>query len=1133
MAHDYERPPKRRKLSNEDVGTPRSIGSANNLHNLLKFKQSTDPAVRNSLIAFKDHLAAITRLESTAEQSRQFQYLKEYCQWQKATAEEQLDFYDLLSTWSFAVENNADGVISAATSALAQFLKIIGGSLELRQFGLALIDSLLRRDQAKLFEKSLAAPKSRPHLASPCLRLLTEILSFDAGTRAHEFWYRRDLFLQRLEVCLNPPESIGDAEDRKKPSVRRMALRLVISMLKYLDASAKTDLLFQGRALHACLKSLSQDGDDIVVDLLSAVQKSLVNDNTTPRNALVRFFNSTHLECLLELYSFELDEDEEAKDKIRAVTHDLLLQLCTTEKGIILPQTGWYPLSSTRVDLAKMQDDYIDLGMDSPFYFDDYKEKIPITNTTLSTFSQKLRPYNDDLQSSLLLRMFDAVPELLADYFSRRRQMLPANSDDAQWRAQFALILSIVDLGVPKDLGHSAQPQEPPPVTIVIESIVPRPVDRTYMVKLLQSEDPILQISAATLIARCLNKLEKAELLLGQKAATNTYLWQQASEKLSELVQARLPSIRDLNTALRKSKEGVQSAFLECLLAYHEVLPHSISSTDFDIGPLMLALCQSITDTEENTESMLAQLAICVQIAETSSSTRWLHKSDNDTLSPVSQILQTCLELEASQPRGNILNSLRSIVLHKGILDQASLSFAALCTSFNSDKEFSPGPELFNFFDNCVVRASSKPVKYVDSVEQASREVSDRKLLSLFVGTIPEQWTIFLKRYESDKKVVKTVAMWIARLFSLLDEAGENYRIMLHFQQEMLKAAQGKTREYLQEALDKVRKKPVTIDEQYKVDEASQIQPQSHIQVIDKQAVAREDLDSVCNQFTPVPESLHGLDRWPAGFDIELEITTKRLQRLILCLSSPDDEIRLQANQIVQQLASTPENNSDYDGKEQINLILGELTETLKQSDLSQPLPAVIPLSANALLETAVRPQHIMFPKINKFLLRRPSWTAKGIIHYWIEHILRRETDGDEEDQWNKEREWLLNILVSGLRVQLDVDLYREHNVWEHLLSLYASPCLSLGNRKLILALLWQCAGMEKGADMLWTRFGVYSWLLIVKDSDEALKDRIDVLLQKLREESDRPMIEEWKIACKATKMAEDGGDEVMVNGFH
>ncbi|KAK5952035.1 hypothetical protein OHC33_006922 [Knufia fluminis] len=1115
------RPPKRQKLDEHNRLNSIPVTRADQLHSWTEFQQSTDPSVKSRLTAFKDHLASIAHTEDIAQQSRQLRLLKEYCEWQKAPSDDQVHFIDLLSTWSFAVDNNAEAIISAVPAALAQLLKTMSETLEFQPFGLALIDSLLKRDQSKLFEKCLSAPRSKPHLASPCLRLLTEMVSFGIGARANEFWIRRDLVMYKFEAVLEQHNTNKSLEERRKPTVRRMALRLLLAMLKYLGTDAKADMLVQGRALNACLHGLPLDGDDIVVDLLRTIKSSLVDEEEVPRACIVSFFKAGRLDLLASLYRFEVEDDiSEARDAVREALQSLMEQVCTTSKGVLLPSRGWYTSSTAVTPFQGAEDDYIDLGLGSLYHYED--QKTQVQNMELALFIPKLR-HDDPLQSALLLQILQAVPELVAEYFSKSQtQKLPTpNSEDVAWRAHFAFLFSIVEHKIPSSFEPSSGPPQP---RVVVESIVPKPVDRNYLNKLLSSKDGILIVSGARLLTIILKKLSDVlnAFTQFQEGNAKSYVWQQGIDELSELVEGRIPTSRDLSLALQHASKAEASygALLECLQQYYTSLPHVAETNTFDIGPIMAEVCSSLEehDSTNDSSTLLDQLSYCVQIAGIASSTKWLHKTNNEAVSPLIRVLTNVLVHASREEAKTILRTLRKVLTYRGILSPGQGAFAAFCSSLTDQKKFSPTDELYLFVDSCVVRTNQKPVKYLDELEHASQLVSDKKSLSLVAGAVAEQWSFACKKYEGSKSSLKNIAAWIARFFALLDAAGENYRVMMHLQENMLKGSTGKPREYLQDAIDKTRKKPMALEEEWQLNqEASPRDADQDTDMLDKPASpATNAMDKLLNEATPVPDSLQGLDKWPADFDIELEVDTNRLHRLLLCIASPDEEIRLQTNQILQQITHTVDTTSSHSQKHQVYLVLGELCETLRQQGTSHPQPVIIPELADTLLRIMIDPIHTLYAKANKFLLQKPSWPARRVISYWIETILYREPD--HPDAWSAEVEWLLQLLLKGLRTEIDLDLYRRTGLWEKVLSLYSSPVLTQPYKQLILALLKAACSIKGGTDMLWTRFGVYSWLRMQEFTDKDDSKQMRALREKMETECSKEVIETWKIACSLTK---------------
>lgn len=62
-------------------------------------------------------------------------------------------------------------------------------------------------------------------------------------------------------------------------------------------------------------------------------------------------------------------------------------------------------------------------------------------------------------------------------------------------------------------------------------------------------------------------------------------------------------------------------------------------------------------------------------------------------------------------------------------------------------------------------------------------------------------------------------------------------------------------------------------------------------------------------------------------------------------------------------------------------------------------------------------PLHFLYSKVNKFLNKGPVWKVEKLPSYWVDGILMRLPTMD--DVYYKEMEWLLNVLIEGLRTSV------------------------------------------------------------------------------------------------------------------
>lgn len=648
---------KRRKINVQENQIPSYSGleitSHKQLHDLLYFRQDKLEALRSKFLfffkldmfldvnedpglnAFKDFLSSIHQAEVEADKEKKYQILKTYCHSQIPKVEDGVCFSDLFQTWNFAESSNHENILVIAPSVLAQLLKVISTRLEFRDFGISLCKTLMQKEQLRLINRNLSVPKVKEHLISPCIRLLTEVVSFDGGAVARLVYLNRDTTYKRLEHFLQPPKGQLEAISltSKKSTLRRNAQRYVLANILFLQGPAKVDFIEQHKVIRALLEFIRRDPKDLVVDVLKMIDRDIAHDSSLPRITKSRFFNRWNLERLVTLYGYDKDNDEEESSdvSIPAEIHKLLMQICIVpEMGVLLPQNGWYPPSSDSHELAQ-EEEYIDLGLDAPFYQDKYKETVPVRNGTLSSLIQVLRPESDTLQTELLLKIFKAAPELVADFFTKRSMLTAEPKSNPTWLGESAFLFSTVQIPVPKDFGGKEQKVElPSPVSIAIENVMPRPLNAKILTRCFnQTSDPIVTLFAVRILTAALRKLQVVLKEFQKNIGRHQSLWKQAASKLTTEFVERCPSMKDvILTFKRTASEGLQqqAAVMELIAAYHDVVPTIASEENFDVTLVMVKILEQLDDSsiaEDDSEAALGLLQNTVHIAHRSASMRW------------------------------------------------------------------------------------------------------------------------------------------------------------------------------------------------------------------------------------------------------------------------------------------------------------------------------------------------------------------------------------------------------------------------------------------------------------------------------------------------------------------------------
>lgn len=590
---------------------------------------------------FKEFLLSIGHAEES-DKAQKFSVLKAFCDSQvsgSGEGDESACFPDLIQTWSFADSNNHESLLTVVPSVLAIFLKTVSYQLEFREFGLALCKHLLQKDQLRLFNRGLTATKSKEHLISPCLRLLTEIVSFDGGAVAQQLYSKRYITFKRIDVFLTPNKSQMEdvSDDSQRSTLRRNAQRYVLANLKFQHAAAKSDIAEQHKITRAFFEYVRKDPRDIVLDIIKAVDRDVVHDSSLSRSAKTKFFNRWNLERLVTLYGYDRESDEQnpAGASVANEIHKVLMGICTAPgQGVLLPESGWYPHGSDPESLPTQDDSCIDLGLDTPIYVDKYRESVPVRNGILSHLVQVLRPDMDMLQIELLVAIFKAAPELVADFFTRKTMFVSDPKPTSPWMAESAFLFSTVQLPVPANCGwkEPRMPVMPPPVSVVIENVLPRPLTQKILARCLNQNTEIITLFAVRILTISFNKLRAVRKLFRSGHGPCQSLWNQASDKLDDEFCNRCPEIKDVILLYKRTAEEdlhQQEAIAELLACFYEVVPSVAFKEGFDVSLVLVDVLQRLDNPDlgkNDSELLLSQLRNILKIAGMSGSMRWWQK---------------------------------------------------------------------------------------------------------------------------------------------------------------------------------------------------------------------------------------------------------------------------------------------------------------------------------------------------------------------------------------------------------------------------------------------------------------------------------------------------------------------------
>lgn len=478
----------------------------------------------------------------------------------------------------------------------------------------------------------------------PALRLLTEITKFDEGAFARAVYTRRDFTLEPKTLARNIgtwKDSTGQTalERQRKPSLRTISVRYLLTHLKYQDERAKTEIVSNRDVVRAVLDHLTTDPPFLISEIFDVFKSHVFLDKTIPRHVKSRILNGRALIHIAGLYRYEppegsLAEGEKAPD---ALAHEFLRMVCTSPAyGVMLPTQGFYAHIGEDDEGHAPIEDFADLGDDLDLEIaESFGKPGRVRNVILADFLQSLRPYAHTMHQELVIEIFKACPELVADYFHRKQDFNYDPKLTSTWIGFSALLYQTIELPVPSLYGTSKKSRDyPPPIYPMLHSILPQPLTQQVLVKCLNSSSDLISFFAVRVLLVAFQKLRAVLRELDNASRPGTSkLWANASKRLTGEFSQRCPPMRTIVVASRQpsfQKRLKREAITRLLRLYYEVTPQVALEEKFDVS---VPLCNALTEVEKSTESAedkafrVMELEHWIQMARHSPSMRWWQRN--------------------------------------------------------------------------------------------------------------------------------------------------------------------------------------------------------------------------------------------------------------------------------------------------------------------------------------------------------------------------------------------------------------------------------------------------------------------------------------------------------------------------
>ncbi|KAK4156533.1 nucleolar pre-ribosomal-associated protein 1 [Chaetomidium leptoderma] len=1086
---------KRQKVVHE-APTSEEIHASRQLQQLLAFSQ--DPVrARHGLQSFKLFLDEL--LSPASNDADRPRILRDYLQFARPADDDENAVYlpDLMQAWSYAGQTNNDNVMSAVPVVLALLLKLLSQSLDTVPYGLGICRTLLQKRQQELIARNLSADKGKAFIISPTLRMLKEAVSFDGGAIARPMFRARASMLKSLARNMGIVHIGDEAEDTKRPSARTNAILFFLSALKFLHPEAKKELLSQRDIVSALTRDVKQDPPYLVRELLEGLRSHVLLDDKLQREAKASLLNASTLTRLSALYQYRLDTAAaEGVPSIADVAHEFLLTACTNPAcGVLRQDSGFYPREidpNAAVPTTELEE----LGLEAITWTNKFKTEVPVRNYTLSNFLPNLRPWSSLKQSELITSIFKVAPELVASYFLTNKSFTFEPKLSATWIGYAAFLFNTVTLPIPDYFCRAtAFPELPPPTSIVIDNILPLPLNQKALSRSLANKSNMISFFATRILVVAIEKLDAAIKMHQDPSHSNRTAWAEAARRLVDEFCQRSPGIKEMINSYRSIPGGDvlhREAASRLLRLCYEVLPQVALMAKFDVSPFLETslgrLSKQELDDPRDFALSLKELENLLAIAGYSPGMRWFAALEALSLSPFTLLLKVCVDA----PHGVALETIREVLNFVAVeqqlvpADNKHPGLIALLEALQSLRQSHPDSvtQLWPFLDNCLTRCSNTPVKYVEKLQETIQEAAETAgqgfstaVASPVAMAMLEQLP-FVAAKEREQATLKALGRFLPKFLGFSATAGESRPLLsLIFSKMVIHLADSKgklAKAGVPEGLEiKHSPWPLTPEAPARKAKASSAARQEGGN--SEPGMDAETLTNTLHMPDGLEADNSALVKWSSKTVDEL-VDEGYLTSLIALLVSEHASIRKEALVNILKAAAKIK-QSEYEEKEQVWLLLSELAETARDKVNDGPLPSTIASFACHALHVLRDPLSSLYSKVNNFLTRGPFWTLDRLP--LVDEVLLEEPVVG--DAYYAQVNWLLEYLMDGLRTQHDLELFHKKRargpVFERILALAANPYMRLPLRTQVLRLLYRATGIEGGSTTLTTRFGIVNWL--------------------------------------------------------
>ncbi|KAG5635154.1 hypothetical protein H0H81_012205 [Sphagnurus paluster] len=656
--------------------------------------------------------------------------------------------HDIFGIWDSLVQRQSS-VFALIVSILSSLLALTSSHYTFQALGQPILKTLLTPTIIRRLNSYIGGTHAELILVT--LKLYNTMSLFARGRERKSLLEAFGWEVKSLPKLLNmrrksKTEEASDA--LVKPDIRTLYILFLLSFINPdTPIQVKTMFLEQHREpFLAIFKGLIQDSYSVVRKILEVCWAGVWSDPKLKRTLKIGLFNESTLSHLSKVYDRNVAEDGEPEHVPADLLHHFMLAICTRPgTGICFRDRGWYPRDTD----GESNDDSPGRGK--------------IYNKILSNILKGLKVNEDPRQQELGLKIMSACAELVSGYWTAAALTLEPRLS-SKWIANIAFFGSVISLPVPLSSFYlpdtTLYQPAPPPLSHIIENILPSVNTKAHFSKGLQSTSGLVQHCTAIALSKCLAKFEEViaifraiETALEENEADGQ--WCKRRRDIEREARRRVPDFQVI-VAFSQQKFGepattagapptrpnpIRAALLaesaqRLLWMYHRCLPLVVAEARFDVGKLLQTFSTEAQVARKGDEPLLSaasrlyairQLHI-LRLLKDSDQFSWSGKMGSTSQSYLAVLLQAFLSSEIAATRRALSLLLRHI-LSESILFQEDpreinlwlISLPAYQRGHGTESPDgaslnSEADSIITFLDDCVQRCLKSPHRYIEDL---------------------------------------------------------------------------------------------------------------------------------------------------------------------------------------------------------------------------------------------------------------------------------------------------------------------------------------------------------------------------------------------------------------------------------